>query len=404
MVFSSGQSLSNLAVSRHSETEIGQDLVSRFEEKIMPDKSRSQKGCVSVGEFKGRLRLRWSYQGKRYSLGMGLPEGKVNRLVAEGKAKLIEQDIATSNFDYTLERYQPEHLQQTKQIKVFELFDQFTLFKSNNLESESLQSKYPGLSGYLRQYFRGKDARSIGEAEAFKFRDWLAPKLAPITLRERIGMLKSCWNWALKRRLVNQNPWLDVKVKVPPRRKNPFTKDEIQRILERVRAEPYGHYADFVEVLLHTGCRPGEAAGLRWGHLNEDCSVLWVGESWGRGRRKSTKTNKERTFKLSPRLQGLLLRRRSPDVQDEDLIFLSLKGCPVSDHNFRSRVWQPLLQELGITYRKPYNLRHSFAVHAIDAGTSPGDICSITGHTEETLFRSYLGGVRGRPTLPELFD
>jgi len=53
-------------------------------------RQKAPKGTVSVQVFKGRLRLCWSYLGKRYFLYLGLPDGKTNRIAAKGKAKQIE--------------------------------------------------------------------------------------------------------------------------------------------------------------------------------------------------------------------------------------------------------------------------------------------------------------------------
>ncbi|PSB26220.1 Arm DNA-binding domain-containing protein [Stenomitos frigidus] len=65
-------------------------------------RQKSPKGTVSVQVFKGRLRLCWSFQRQRYFLYLELPEGKTNWIVAEGRAKQIEGDMATGNFDRTL--------------------------------------------------------------------------------------------------------------------------------------------------------------------------------------------------------------------------------------------------------------------------------------------------------------
>jgi hypothetical protein len=85
---------------------------------------KSAKGTVAIQVFKDRLRLCWTYQSKRYFLYLGLPDSKLNRTVAAGKARTIEGDMATDNFDLTLAKYKPEH--QTKsQIKVTEPFEKF---------------------------------------------------------------------------------------------------------------------------------------------------------------------------------------------------------------------------------------------------------------------------------------
>ncbi|NJM00520.1 MAG: DUF3596 domain-containing protein [Synechococcaceae cyanobacterium SM2_3_2] len=58
-----------------------------------------------IAEKDRGLRLRWRYQGKQYSLALGIPDGRVNRTQAESKARLIEVDIQTGHFDQTLDKY-----------------------------------------------------------------------------------------------------------------------------------------------------------------------------------------------------------------------------------------------------------------------------------------------------------
>lgn len=83
---------------------------------------------------------------------------------------------------------------------------------------------------------------------AEKFRAYLAPKLEPVTMRERIVLMNACWVWGLKKKLVVENPWADVRVIVAPKQDlQPFTLTEISAIVEKFRSDPYlKHYADMV--------------------------------------------------------------------------------------------------------------------------------------------------------------
>jgi integrase len=362
---------------------------------------RAAKGTVKVDVDRGWLRLRWSCQGRRFVLSLGLPDEPTNRTIADRKARLIETDIKLEQFDPTLDRYRSQV--STEGISVVSLFDQFTEFKRKQLDPASLD-KYVGLMGHLKQFFREQKAVQVGEDKAFQFRDKLLKKLAPITVRERLTMLRSCWQWGVKRRLVRENPWLEVKVKVPPQQKpRPFTRSEVGRILQGFKEDKdYSYYTDLIEFLLSIGCRPGEAFGLRWKHLNADCSVIWIGEAWVRGRQKPTKTNEDRAFSLTPRLRQMLLDRRPQGYKPDDLVFPAKRGNPMDDHNFR-RAWKIMLDKLGIEYRKPYNSRHSFVSHAVDRGLKPSEVSEISGHSEETIYRHYLGNVKGQVQLPELW-
>lgn len=69
---------------------------------VSQPKKKAPKGTVSVQVFKDRLRLCWSYCGKRYFLYIGLPDSKVNRVIAEQKARQIEGDTLPFRSDKEL--------------------------------------------------------------------------------------------------------------------------------------------------------------------------------------------------------------------------------------------------------------------------------------------------------------
>jgi integrase len=254
-------------------------------------------------------------------------------------------------------------------------------------------------------FFKNKTAISVSESVAEKFRHWLLSdrSLEPVTVRERIVMMNACWEWGQKKKLVTENPWEEVKVSVPPKQcPQPFTLAEIGSIVHKFRSDSnLSHYADYVEFKFGVGLRTGEAAALLWRHCSSNCDRIWIGESLSNGSRKSTKTNKARSVRLTPRLQQLLLSRRANDFQPDDLIFTSTEGCAIDAKNFCRRYWKPALAELGINYRKPYNTRHTLISHGLEAGMNPVAIAALTGHNIRTLYESYAGLVNP-PKLPDL--
>lgn len=176
---------------------------------------RSSKGTVKVIEDKGWLRLRWSFGGRRYTLAMGLSDTPTNRLVAERKAKTIETDLVLEQFDSTLVKYRSQNAGGGS-VTVVDLFEQFIRYKARQLDPRSLE-KYNGLVPHLRQFFRSKQALFVSNEDGYAFHGWLSRRLSLVTLRERISLLRSCWDWGMKRGLVQENPWTDVRVKVPPK-------------------------------------------------------------------------------------------------------------------------------------------------------------------------------------------
>lgn len=368
-------------------------------------KKKAAKGTVVVQVFKERLRLCWSYLGKRYYLYIGLPDNKVNRGVAEEKACKIAGDMATGNFDPTLKKYKPQISAKRNLVSVTDLFRQFTEEKSKGVYRRTLEKYYATLN-YLAEYFKDKPAGDIETLAGKGFAQWLRERNGARVLKERLGLLQACWNWAMKKQIVEANPWKDIasRVKVLPKQMpKPFSREEMGAIVLAFRTDRYYyHYADYVDFLFGTGCRTGEAIGLQWKHVSNDCSTIWIGESLSRGVRKSTKTNRARTITLTPKLQTVLLSRKSANPDPERLVFTSPTCKAIDDHNFRNRAWKTVLTRLESDDRKPYTTRHTLISHALDLGMNPVMVAQLTGHDVQVLFKNYAGNVNSRSRLPEL--
>ena len=65
---------------------------------------KNAKGTVSIENFRGRIRLRWRFQTKRYSVNLNEYK-KANLLAARKTTVQIEQDILNNAFEFTLRKY-----------------------------------------------------------------------------------------------------------------------------------------------------------------------------------------------------------------------------------------------------------------------------------------------------------
>jgi integrase len=362
---------------------------------------RSSRGSVAVRAINGRLKLVWSYAGDRYYLALGFPDTPANRGAAELKARLIERDIALDAFDRSLKKYKPQH--QTKnELTAVRLFKQFTKWKTPKLDPKTVE-KYGYLAAQLQEFFSDRPVNQIYERDAEQFKAWLLERQKPITVQDRLSLLRACWRWGVKQGLVDTPVWDEVKLKVPPHQKpKPFNLDEVKLIIEAFRRSPYyKHYSDFVEFLFGTGCRTGEAIGLQWKHVSDDLKSCWIGEIVTRGDRKAVKTYRPRTVPLTPRLQTILSNRRPPNADPEALVFPAPEGGALDDNNFRNRPWKKVLETIGVAYRKPYISRSTLISHSLDQGVPVPLIAELTGHSINVIYRSYAGNVR-KSQLPDI--
>lgn len=381
---------------------------------------KKAKGTVKIESDKGWLRLRFTHAGKRRTFALGLPDTSINRKFAEQKARQIELDIISGNFDSSLKKYRPQKTQEeidADLVTVEELVLGFIEYKSKFVSSSRSLEKYQTVLTHLRSFnlkgktaaetFVNQPATNFKQDYSEQFYQCLSRKLAPVTLKQSLVWLSACWQWGIEQEIIEFDPWKSLikRIKVPPKQMpKPFSKNEINAIIHGFEQDKYySYYAAFVEFLFGTGCRTGEAIGLRWKHLNDDCSTVWIGESLSRGVRKATKTNIARTITLTSGLQSLLLSMKSENFDLDKPVFTSCKGNPIDDHNFRNRAWKSVLAKAGVEYRKPYNTRHTLISHALDQGMNPVEVAQLTGHDVQTLYESYAGNVNSRPRLPEIF-
>ena len=331
-------------------------------------RKKAPKGTVKVESDKGWLRLRFTHLGQRHAFAIGLVDSQVNRTVAEQRAKQIELDILSGNFDTTLKKYKPESHKHSpsdtqQPIACGELFHRYREYKAKRLYARSLE-KYDATTKYLRTHFGETNADSIDEDAVEGFIEFLKTQgNGDQVLKERLSLLSACWEWSLEKGLIGKkNPWKKIKkqIRVAPKQSpKPFTREEIKVILETFRKHPqYSHYLDYVQFLFSTGVRTAEAIGLKWKHISDDFSTIWIGETLSRKVEKATKTYRDRTFPMNAKLQALLRNRKPENCDPNDLVFTSPKGLPIDDHNFRNRAWVKTLEKAGVAYRKPgYQLK-----------------------------------------------
>ncbi|PSN10650.1 site-specific integrase [filamentous cyanobacterium CCT1] len=367
----------------------------------VPKMARTPKGEVSIENIDGWIRLRWRHQGQRKTMSLGLRHDPVNLAVAQQRANQIHLDIISGNYDPTLSKYKSDRSQQLQAIGAVDLFKRYSEWKVKQVQTRTLE-KYWGLVNWLKEYFGD---RAVEEEDAPEFIAYLMENLAPRTAKERLDLLDSAWLWGIEKGLLTDNPWADMRLRNPPQQKRKaFTKDEVHGILKGFAENYYYcHYTDYVRFKLSTGCRTGEANGLRWRHLNENCTVVWFGETHTHGQFKDTKTGKAREVKLSASLSKLLRSRMPADPDPDALVFPGPEGGPMTEGNFSKRAWRKVLEAQAVTYRIPYNTRHTFISHALEAGMSPVEVAAITGHNLKTLYENYAGLIKTHPTTPELF-
>ena len=365
---------------------------------------------VGIQNKEGRLILVW-FDGKRRTMAIGAADNTASRAAAQRKKAEIEQDWITEHYDQTLLKYKPRTLgKSATEISVPELFDRFTKYqaKEEGLSQSSIVTRYIALRKMLEKVL-DVPANTIGKREANRFADVCTEMLQSSTSKARIWLLAKCWDWAKdKYHVAEENPFRGLATRFKSQEKKPpqpFSALEVRAILEGFRSSAYySPYADFVAFLFGSGCRIGEAVGLRWENVAADFSSVYICESISRGVVGSTKTRKSRDIPLPPSIAAMLKRRKeAQQPQISDLVFTTPTGLSINDRNFRRRAWAKVLQAAGVPYRKPYTNRSTAISHAIAAGENYLNVAKAAGHSPRTMLKHYLNNVENRSVFVD-FD
>ncbi len=223
------------------------------------------------------------------------------------------------------------------------------------------------------------------------------------TVNNYVSVLREALQLAVLDRMVPDNAAASVpraKHQKPP--VDPFTADEAFRI---IAALPAGPIANLVEWWFFSGIRTSEMAGLRWAQVDLVSKRMQISEALVRGVAKSsTKTGVVRQVILNSRALAALQRQREDTEAAGEHVWLDPRyGTPWSEERaFRRSFWTPTLKRLGIRYRRPYNMRHTYATMMLMAGMTPAFCAGQMGHSVDIFLRTYAKWIPGAADAAEM--
>lgn len=243
----------------------------------------------------------------------------------------------------------------------------------------------------------------------------LLERYAPSYTRKILLYIRATAYWAIEEELLGKNPYCRLFKRLPKTQKSSrsrkcFEKEEIEEIIgafasneycSKFSVHPHSHYRGYVKFLALAGCRPEEAIALTWADIKK--SEIAFSKAYSQGILKGTKTYEAREFPINSQLRKLLasLPKR------QNLVFPSVMGGYIDQHNFRDRYWQLILENLVAAgkvseYLPPYNLRHSWITRMIRGGLDIATVAALAGNNSDTIMRHYLAAKTQDLILPDL--
>lgn len=193
--------------------------------------------------------------------------------------------------------------------------------------------------------------------------------------------------------MIRINPALKVKRPADnPKEIDPFTPEEVKRIIEAATNDPFHHAA--VVLLFTAGLRFGEMAGLPWKCVDLGAGTIRIEQQAttvaGKVAIGTPKTKRSRrTIELTPTgllaLQDHQKRMMALGRAGDDLVFRGSRGAMLSHKNWTSRVWNPLLKRAGVRQRPPHHARHTYATLSLAAGVPVHVVSAVLGHSKASV-------------------
>lgn len=371
---------------------------------------KQPKGTVGIESFRGRLRLRLPrslYDGKQKYLTTELLDNSEGWEVAKALVATIEDDIRQDliipgTFDYSLVKYgrQPSQAQLTviESIKpkpaydLGELWEKYSEFKKPQVSPSTYAKDFTKHRNHISKL----PTKSL--EDAVTIRDYLVHNLSADAARRVLTQIKACCDWAIDANLIEVNPFSRMTIKVPKGLSeeadvNPFTKEERDLIIQTfAKSRYYSHYTPYVRFLFFTGCRPSEAIGLQWQHIENGVirfrQAVVISEN-GLTTKDGLKTQRKRDFPITDEVQAILESVKPKVANPEEFIFKSPQGKFIDQHNFSTRAWKSILEECKVPYRKAYQTRHTFISLCVENHINSAAIGRWTGTSAKMIDNHY---------------
>jgi len=360
-------------------------------------------GSIRSRSGNGKLFLDFHYNNKRCREQTLLDDSPANRKKLQTLLNKIEAEITLGQFEY--EKYFPnsskaEEFKESASKRISGKTPTFKNFAENWFNEMQIQWRKTHITGtrstldkYLIPWFGEMLIESVTKADVLEFRSSLAKvktkkgkSLSPSRINHIITPLRMILNEAANRHEFS-SPYNGIKsLKVPRTDVEPFSLEEVKRIIDNVRPD----YKNYYTVRFFTGMRTGEIDGLQWQYIDFEHRQILIRQSLSNNELIYTKNDGSfRTIDMSDIVYQALCSQHTA-TGGLDFVFCNTQGGPLYHNNVRRRVWRPLLRHLGLRIRRPYQTRHTAATLWLAAGESPEWIARQMGHTTtEMLFRVY---------------
>ena len=281
-------------------------------------------------------------------------------------------------------------------------------------------SFYRHMTDDILEYFGPKKKLSQIDAEAVKryikycnteARTKRGEPYNPTTTQHHFSTLRNILEYARRFHYIQFDPCQDLSQKEKPQRSKKqidfLAPDDAKQFLSALDGEPL-FWRAFMNVLITTGLRRGEAVGLQWGDIDADKLTITVQRNVTIDKNSpdkihvgETKTGETRTVPVSPRVLALLTALKQEQqnkfksvTMPTAYIFSSAADAYKPIYPTEPTRWQRKFTERhNLPKVSPHDLRHTAATLALESGANLKQVQALLGHSDPGTTMKFYAGV-----------
>ena len=219
--------------------------------------------------------------------------------------------------------------------------------------------------------------------------------LSPKSIQNIHGIFHRALKQAVIAGLIPSNPADNVKLpKVKKPDLSPLMDDNIGKFMEAIQGDRFERL--FI-LALFSGMRQSEIIGLRWDDVDLDNGTILVRRQLQKSRSSGkyiyvgeTKNGKERTVSIAPSVAKVLRQQKAQQAEwqlaagslwnnADNLVFTDEAGNHIR-HNTMTEHFKNAVASIGMPGARFHDLRHSYAISALQAGDSIKAVQEQLGH------------------------
>jgi len=207
------------------------------------------------------------------------------------------------------------------------------------------------------------------------------------TLARKVISIKGFFKYLYTEKIIPKNPIIDLKN--PKFEKNTatfLTEDEMEFVLNIPDADNILGIRNkaILELLYSSGIRIGELAGLKISNVNLKKGLIKV-----MGKRRKARIIPFGSYALKAIKGYLKVRNILIKGKNEEILFLSKNGNPLSADELRYIIDKYLKVIEKSKRYSPHTIRHSFATHLLDHGADLRSVQELLGHSSLSSTEIY---------------